>query len=440
MTGEIYVQLILILVLIAVNGLFALSEMALVTVRPTQIVSMSEQGAPGAERLKRLTKDSSRFLSTIQVTITLSGFLASASATATLAGPFSEVLTRLGIPAAWAGSVAILLVTGVVSYISLVFGELVPKQMALRSPAKLALRVAPLVEGLGTILYPFVRILSTSTQLILKALGIKPGEGRSSLSEDELRRLVAQHRTLEEDEKELIESVFEFGDESIAQVMVPRADTVAIPSTQTVLEAVGVVTETGYSRFPVYRDDLDDICGIVTAKDLLAAIQRGETETPIEGLCREAYVIPEAKNALALLQEMRHRRIHMAIVVDEYGTNAGIVTMEDLVEEIVGDIQDETDPEPEQWIISDGENGYVVDAGAQMEEVVQHLGRAVKPDGFRGTLAAFLLARFQRIPKVGESIDHTGLRFTVDKVDRYRIERVRIVALEALGEPPHQSP
>lgn len=435
-----YVQVALIIILIAVNGLFALSEMALVTVRPTQIASMKEEGLPGASRLKRLSKDTSRFLSTIQVTITLSGFLASASATASLAGPLASFLAQVGVPDSWAGGVAIFLVTAIVSYISLVFGELVPKQLALRSPGRLALRTAPIVEGLAVILGPFVRILSASTRGVLKLLRVAPSEGRQSLSEDELRRLVVEHRTLEDEEKELIESVFQFGDESIAQLMVPRADTVAIQASSTVQDAIALVNETGYSRFPVYGEDYDDIRGVVTAKDLLAASERGQRSVGVGDLCRNALVVPETKKALPLLQEMRQQRTHMAIVVDEYGTVTGIVTLEDLVEEIVGDIQDETDPELEAWIRSDGKNGYIVDADVQLGELVHHIGLGTQGPEFRGTLAAFLLSRLERIPKVGESIDHSGLRFTVERVKRYRIERVRVEALDSSGAKVHYDP
>lgn len=436
MLSGIWAQLILIFILIAVNGLFALSEMALVTVRPTQIAHMIESGTPGADRLRRLTKDSSRFLSTIQVTITLSGFLASASASVTLAGPLAQLLSNLGLPSGWTSAISIFLVTAAVSYLSLILGELVPKQMALRAPGKLALRIAPLIEGLSTLLGPFVRVLSASTAVVLKVLRVAPAEGRTSLSEEELRRLVVEQRTLEEEEKELIDSAFQFGDEAIGDVMVPRADVVAIKATSTVQEAVRTVTETGYSRLPVFGEDLDDIRGIVTAKDLLAAMERGEVETSVEGLCRTPMVVPETKNALALLQEMRYKRVHMAMVVDEYGTIAGIVTIEDLLEEIVGEIQDETDPEHEQRIITEGDNEYVVDAGLHIEDVLERIGIPLGLQELDGTVAGFLLARFQRIPKVGESIEHHGLRFTVEEVRRYRIERVRVVPINPSAERP----
>lgn len=433
MTAGVFGQVLLIVTLIVINGLFALSEMALVTVRPTQVGALVEQGVRGARRVQRVTKDPSRFLSTIQVTITLSGFLASASATASLSAPLSRLLASWGVPASWTGGLAILLVTGAVSYLSLVFGELVPKQLALRAPAATALRVAPLVDGLAAVFHPFVRTLSASTQLVLKVLRVTPTDSRTNLSVEELRRLVVEHRTLETDEKEMIESIFQFGDAEVRDVLIPRADVVGIADDRSVSEAVSLVLETGFSRFPVYAHDLDRIVGIVTVKDLLAALVHGEGDGPVKGLCRPPLVVPERKNALALLQEMRRQRTHMAVVVDEYGSTAGIVTIEDLLEEIVGDIQDETDPEPQQRMLWSGENEMLVDADVQMDDVVEMIGKPVHGGEARSTLAGFLLARLQRIPEEGESFDYGGVRFIVATVDGYRIEQVRITVPDSTG-------
>ena len=278
-----------IVTLIVINGLFALSEMALVTVRPTQVGALVEQGVRGARRVQRVTKDPSRFLSTIQVTITLSGFLASASATASLSAPLSRLLASWGVPASWTGGLAILLVTGAVSYLSLVFGELVPKQLALRAPAATALRVAPLVDGLAAVFpsfrpHPSPPRPSSSS----KCCASRRPTAALTFPSRELRRLVVEHRTLETDEKEMIESIFQFGDAEVRDVLIPRADVVGIADDRSVSEAVSLVLETGFSRFPVYAHDLDRIVGIVTVKDLLAALVHGEGDGPVKGLCPPA--------------------------------------------------------------------------------------------------------------------------------------------------------
>lgn len=428
MMEGLYWPLFLIVLLVLVNGFFALAEIALVTVRPTQISGMIDDGVPGARRLKRVVQDPDRFMSTIQVAITLSGFLASASATATLAQPLGIALATLGVSEALAGWLAIILVTAAVSYLSLVLGELVPKQLALHFPRALALRVARPVEWFGVLLYPFVAGLSASTRLVLKAFRVSPNDVRSTLSEEELTRLVVEHRTLEENEKEMIKSVFDFGDALVREIMVPRADTVAIQSEARVEDAVKLVRETGYSRLPVFTADLDQTQGIVTAKDLLGAFLDGAGQVEVERFARKTLVVPETKRALALLQDMRQKRTHMAIVVDEYGSLAGIVTIEDLLEEIVGEIQDETDPALERKIVPLGNNEFRVDPRIRLEELSEHFGVSFSDaDDTYETLAGFLLAQFQRVPSKGEALEYASLQMVVEEVQGFRIERVRIV-------------
>lgn len=427
--------LAVVLFLVVVNGFFALAEFALVSVRPTQVRALLNRGAAGAEPLRRLTRDPGRFLSTIQVAITLSGFLASASATAVLADRLAATLARSPLPAGWAGGLAVFLVTFGVSYLSLVFGELVPKQIALHQSERVALRVAAPVEWLARLLHPFVALVSGSSRLVLSLVGIGPATPRPRLSEEELRQLVVEQKTLEEEEKELIEGVFAFGDVLVREIMVPRADVVALAADTPVEEAVELVRATGFSRFPVYEGDLDQILGLVTAKDLLAALIRGGERRPVRALARETLFVPESKRALDLLAELRDRRVHLAVVVDEYGSTAGIVTSEDLLEEIVGEIRDETDFDEEEAIVPVGEGEARVAGTVRLEDVNEALDLNLPTDGPYETLAGFLLTRFERIPAPGESLLHDGTRLTVEAVEGRRIERVRV---EKVGgrEPP----
>lgn len=411
------------------NGFFALAEIALVTIRPTQIASLVERGVPGGRLLQRLTKDSSRFLSAIQVAITLSGFLASASATATIAEPLSQYLQALGVPASSTRWFAIVLVTVAVSYLSLVFGELVPKQAALRRPQSLALFTVRPVEWLAFVFSPIVWALSASTRLVLKVLRIRGEETSSRLSEEELKRLVFEQKTLEEEEKQIIDSVFRFGDTLVREVMVPRTDVCALHESTSLREAAKAIQRTGFSRFPVYAESLDDVIGIVTAKDVLAALLESDEEMTVADLRREALVVPDTQNALNLLQELQRTRVHLVIAVDEYGSLAGIVTSEDLIEEIVGEIQDETDPEVEDPIISLGEGEFSVDAGLRIEDVNDRLGTNISAEDLYETLAGYLITRLQRIPEVGETIEDNHLRFTIEAMEEHRIERARLAVL-----------
>lgn len=424
--SEVIWQLLLIVVLIGVNGFFALAEIALVTIRPTQIASLVEKGVPGSRLLQRLSNDPSRFLSAIQVAITLSGFLASASATATIAQPFSEQLQALGIPAASTRWIAIVIVTVGVSYLSLVFGELVPKQLALRRPQSVALFTVRPVEWLAYIFSPIVWALSASTRLVLKILRVRGEDASTRLSEEELKRLVFEQKSLEEKEKRIIDSVFRFGDTLVREVMVPRTDVCALHESTTLREAMEAIQRTGFSRFPIYAESLDDVIGMVTAKDVLAALLEPHEGLTVADLRRDVMVVPDTQNALNLLQELQRTRTHLVVVIDEYGSMAGIVTSEDLIEEIVGEIQDETDPVVEDPIIPLGDNTFSVDAGLRIEDVNNRLGTNILAKDLYETLAGYIITRLQRIPSVGDTVEDNELVFTIQAMEEHRIERVHL--------------
>lgn len=424
--SEVIWQLLLIVVLIGVNGFFALAEIALVTIRPTQIASLVEQGVPGSRLLQRLTKDPSRFLSAIQVAITLSGFLASASATATIAQPFSEHMQALGLPPASTRWIAIVIVTVGVSYLSLVFGELVPKQLALRRPQSVALFTVRPVEWLAYVFSPIVWALSASTRLVLKILRVRVEETSTRLSEEELKRLVFEQKSLEEKEKRIIDSVFRFGDTLVREVMVPCTDVCALHESTTLREAMEAIQRTGFSRFPVYAETLDDVIGMVTAKDVLAALLEPHEGLTVADICRDVKFVPDTQNALNLLQELQQTRTHLVVVVDEYGSMAGIVTSEDLIEEIVGEIHDETDPVVEDPVIPLGDGTFSVDAGLRIEDVNDRLGTNIVAEDLYETLAGYLITRLQRIPSVGDTVEDNELVFTIQAMEENRIERVHL--------------
>ena len=423
-------ELILLAALIAINAFFAASEMAVVTLNKVRLRHKVEEGNRTARVVERLATESSRLLATIQVGVTLVGFLAAATAATSLSHPLGQVLAAIPAPAIQANAegIATFLITLVLALIMLLFGELVPKNLALRHSERIAFAVARPIDLLARIFSPLVSALVFLTNRISAALGAQAPSNMPFVTQDEIMAMVdagEEGGVIEEDEKEMIYSIFEFGDTLAREVMVPRIDIVAVDADTPLLQALDVVMKEGHSRIPVYQGTIDNIIGLLYAKDLLVYLKEGKLDVPLPSILRPAYFVPETKKVDDLLRELQARRVHMAIVVDEYGGTAGLVTVEDLLEEIVGEIQDEYDTE-EPTIERVSDNEFIFDAGVQLDDV-NDLLNADLPDTGGDTLGGFIYTQLGRVAAVGDEIRLDDLTITVLSVAGRRIRKVRVV-------------
>ncbi|NPV27155.1 MAG: HlyC/CorC family transporter [Firmicutes bacterium] len=427
MDSSYWNQIILIFVLISFNAFFAGSEIAMISLRQSRIRQLVDRGSRSARVIEKLMEDPSRFLATIQVGVTLTGFLASATAAVGLAKYLSELIKMIPLPFLTKASdgLALVLVTLLVSYISLVLGELVPKRVALQKAEMISLFVARPIEILSTIAAPFVFVLTKSTNFLVKLLGGEEDQTPPRISEEEIRMMVAEQPNIMEVEKEMIEGVFEFGDTVAREIMIPRTDIRAIHRTATIGEAIQIMATTGYSRLPVYEENIDDIIGIITLKDLIPFIVDTHRDQPITEHIRPVYVIPESKNVVELLKELQRSKQHMAIVLDEYGGTAGLITIEDLLEEIVGDIMDEHD-ELEEHFEMIGDHQYVVDARLNVEEANEILAMDLPLEEHYETIGGLVLHYLGKIPQVGDEVKLEQTTISVTDMDGNRITRVKI--------------
>ena len=435
--GSIILKVVLLFALILVNAFFAMSEMAIVTLNDSKMEKMADEGHKKAKKVLRLTEDSSRFLSTIQVGVTLAGFLTSAVA----ATSFSSILTAwltdlfsitdksvIGLVA----SLSLILITIIISYFSLVLGELLPKRIAMHNPESISFRVVGILLFFKAIMRPIVALLSASTNGMLRLFGINPKDTPQAVTEEEIRMLVdvgEEKGVIEESQKEMINNIFEFDDIVAADVMTHRTDVVAIDINDSFTTVLKTVMEEGYSRIPVYDDDLDDIKGVLYVKDLLKFVGQDLPKRGVAKLMRKAYFVPESKKCGELFSEMTEKRIQLAIVSDEYGGFAGIVTIEDLLESIVGNMQDEYDDEEEEFEKLN-DTTYTIDGVTDIEEVEEELGIKL-PQGEYDTVAGMIMSILGRIPEENETptVEVAGCEFTVESINERRIERVKIVKL-----------
>jgi putative hemolysin len=404
--------------LILLNAFFVAAEYGLVTARRTRIIELHHQGNRRARDVMRITADPGRFIAAMQLGVTL---------TSLAIGALGEhVLTR-EFDAWMATALAIALAYLILTTFHVVFGELVPKGVALGHAEGTALWVSAPVRAFFLVFRPVIWFLRRSTEWILRGFGLEPpGAERDVHSEAELRMLVSrstQQGEIEEGEREMIDKVFVFGDKDVADVMVARPDVAAVSIDLPPEEALAVVLDSPYTRYPVYRESLDDIVGVLHVRDLFTAIHdRGLAGVDIEGLLRSAYVVPETKDLASLLQEFRRTNNHFAIVVDEYGAMVGIATLEDLLEEIVGEIEDEFDV-PEEPIEQVDEDVYRVDGMFPIEEFNARFGTDLPDEDFH-TVAGFVFGQLGRAPEPGDDVSYDGMQFDVLEVDGNRIERL----------------
>ncbi|MDP9444903.1 MAG: hemolysin family protein, partial [Actinomycetota bacterium] len=333
----------LILFFILVGGVFAAAEIALVSLRDSQIKALAARSRRGAT-VARVAGDPNRFLSAVQIGVTLMGFLSAAFGGATLAGDLAPVFVGWGLPPGVADPLALVLITLVISYLSIVLGELAAKRLALQHAEGFALRLAPFVDRIASVSRPVIWLLSVSTDLVVRLAGGDPKAQREQISDEELRELLTAHQALGAAEKQILNDVFEAGDRQIREVMVPRTEVDFLEAATPVYKAAKLVLDQPHSRYPVIRDSPDDVVGFVHVRDLLAPDLQGRS-VRVGDVARDVLVLPSTRHIIAALTDMRRESTHLAIVMDEYGGTAGIVTLEDLVEELVGDIRDEYDVE-----------------------------------------------------------------------------------------------
>ena len=426
-------SLLLIGALILLNAFFAMAEIALVSVRKTRIRQLVEEGVPRARTVQRLLEDPTRFLATVQIGVTLVGFFASAMGAVTLAKPLGDLFQQapVGVIAGNAGAIAVVLVTLVIGFLSLVIGEISPKSLALQYAERIALWSAGPLMLLSYLTSPLVKLITWTSNALVRPFGGTASFAPPILTEEELKMLVEageEEGVLEEEEKEMIHSIFEFTDTVVRKVMIPRTDMKAVEVHATIDELLEVIMKAGHSRIPVYEENVDNIVGVVHAKDLLRALHENGHEVTVRELMHPPYVIPENKKVDELLADFKRSKIQMAIVVDEYGGTAGLVTIEDLLEEIVGDIMDEYDVEEPLVEIID-ENTMIVDARTPIDEINEQMDLALPEEEF-DTIGGLVFGLLGRQPQQGEKIEYDGVDLFVEKTDGRRIEKIKIVKRE----------
>lgn len=429
--GSYLNQFLLIAILMAVNAFFAAAEIAILSVKDIRVRHLAEGGNKAAQAVQRLTANSSRMLATIQIGITLAGFLASASAAVGLSSAFGNWLALLPIPgiADVGHPLAVLIVTLIISYFTLVFGELAPKRLALQKAEEIALKVARPIELLAKLAGPIISFLTFSTNLAVRLFGGNLHDQEDEVTEEEIKAFVADHGSLAEAEKDMIYSVFQFGDSAVAQAMVSRLDIVAIPENATVAQAIGLMRDTGYSRLPVYSGSVDDIVGIVNLKDLLQLVLDNKMAGSVSTVVSKPLYVPEQGRAIDLFHEMQNQRVHMAIVIDEYGGTAGIVTMENLVEMVVGDIRDEHDQNEPDEIIIIGPGEALVLGHLTISEVNDEMGWHLPEHEDYETVGGLVNYYLDRIPVTGDMVEVDGISIVVEKMERRRVGRLRLTKL-----------
>ncbi len=435
--GSIILKIVTLFALIFVNAFFSMSEMAIVTLNDNKIDKMASEGNKKAKQIQKLTENTSSFLSTIQIGVTLAGFLTSATAAQSFAEMLANAIGKTAIvnviPVGVISGFSTVIITLIMSYFSLVLGELVPKKIAMNKPEKMAFMAAPILVFVAKVTRPVVKFLALSTNGVLRLMGIDPHADEEVVTEEEIRMMVdvgGEKGVIEDTQIEMINNIFEFDDIDVADIMTHRTDMVCVDEEEPLSEAVKLSIENGFSRIPVYKEDPDNIIGIVYIKDFLKYVGTNLPKTKtVKDMMRPAYYVPETKRCGELFTEMTEKRVQMAVVIDEYGGTAGIVTLEDVLESIVGNIQDEYDQEDEEIsIIND--TVFEVDGITDIEEVEEHTGKKF-PDGDYDTIGGYIISVLGFLPQDGEmnEVQFENVKFTVLNVEERRIGKVKVEIL-----------
>jgi len=434
---ELFYEVLLIVILILLNGYLAGTEIAVVTARKSHIKQMAESGKRNAKIFLKLKEEPDRFLATIQIGITVVGVLASAVGGAMAIKVIKPALQGVPIKAISivAEPIAIGIVVAIITYFSLIFGELVPKSIALTHPETIGLWTARSIDTFSKIAAIFVKILTFSTSVVLSPFGGKPFTERSYVTEEEVKMLIKEggrHGVFEPTEEKILQNVFEFTDMSAKEVMVPDTQMVAIQIDRSPQEILSLIEEEQFSRYPVFGNELNDIRGILYAKDFLTVLAK-TGQVDIRKIIKSPFFIPETIKISFLLREMQKKRIHMALVVDEYGGVSGLVTIEDLLEEIVGEIRDEYDVESPVIQLTDGT--MLIDASISLKDLKEDYHIHLPESSEYETLAGFLMTTLQKIPQAGDVVVTEGKRISIVEMVGQRISKVKLVKLsQATGE------
>jgi putative hemolysin len=423
--SDVWLSIVMVVAFILIGGIFSGAEIALVSLRESQVRGMAESGGRRGKAVQRLLSDPNRFLAAVQVGVTLAGFFSAAFGASTLAQPLARALEGRGVGEGLAGTLALVLVTIAISYLSLVAGELTPKRLALQRSEGFSLIVAAPLNAIATMSRPVIWLLSKSTNVLVRLLGGDPKQSGESISQEELRDLVAAHESLTSDERRLIDEVFRAGEREVREVMTPRTEVAFLDASMTASRAAKQVADSNWSRFPVVGRDEDDVVGFVHVRDLFLPNHPAGRAATVGDLSREVNRLPGTAGVLTALSEMRRGSQHLAIVVDEYGGTDGIVTLEDLIEEVIGEIYDEYDEE----VVADGkqpaDGPREVDGLLNLDDFTEATGLEL-PEGPYETVAGYVLSGLGRLPEVGDTIEVEGRRLTVLELDGRRIARLRV--------------
>lgn len=416
--GELGVNIALVIAFVLIGGVFAATEMALVTLRESQINSIAARGRRG-EKVAGLARNPNTFLSAVQIGVTVAGFASAAYGATSIAPSVAPLLQSAGMPEQASLTVATVLLTLVIAYLSLVLGELVPKRLAIQRNAQFAYAVAPVLDGFATVMRPVIWLLSVSTNALVRLLGGDPNKTADEISDEEIRDIVATHQGLPEDERRILDDVLSLRGRQVSEVMRPRPEVVALSDTLTVAEAVAEVRDQPFSRYPVADASIDDIVGFVHVRDLFDAVAQ-DAGRPLTELSRQIDYVPSSARVLPTLTRMRAHGHQIAVVVDEYGGTDGIVTLEDLVEEVVGEIFDEYDTADDPAADSD-----IVDGRLNLQDFEEVTGLSL-PRGSSDTVAGFVTEQLGRLARVGDAIEVDGATIQVTALDRRRVAGLRV--------------
>jgi putative hemolysin len=424
-------QIAFLVLLTILEGFFVAAEIALVSVRRSRIDQLVEEGNPAARRVRRLLDDPGKFLAVSQLGLTVIGFFASAYAAVSLVDGLRKLLEGAGMDPGGANAIGLIVVTTILALFTIVFAELVPKTLALSNPERFALVLAVPVELIARVLGPVIALLTGVTRAVVRLFGVQMNQ-EAAITAEELRLIVergGEQGVLEAEEEQMINAVIELGERRVHEVMVPRVSIAGLSVDATFDEAINLVIQEGHSRVPVYEDSIDEIVGILYAKDLLPYLRPDAGEhPPLRKLLRPPVLVPESMTIDDLLHELQRRKVHLAIVLDEYGGTAGVVTIEDLLEEIVGEIQDEYDVE-EPIVVKLSEDEARVDGRADVDvlndlfDIELDLEDAEEYD----TVGGLIFHRVGKVPAPGDKVQLDGITLTVESTDGRRVGKVLVV-------------
>ncbi len=432
-------EILFLVFLTFLEGFFVAAEIALVSVRRSRIDQLVEEGRASARRVRRLIDDPGRFLAVAQIGLTMIGFFASAFAAVSLVDRLTSLLAGFGMDAGTAGGTALIVVTIILALFTIVFAELIPKSIALASPERFALILAGPVDVIARLLGPLVWLMSGITRWVTRSIGVDMNQ-EAAISADELRLIVergGEQGVLEAEEEQMINAVIELGDRRVHEVMVPRVAIAAVDADATLSEAIDLVVEVGHSRIPVYHDSIDEIVGILYAKDLLPYLKPDAgPRPPLRKLLRPPVLVPESMTVDDLLHEFQRRKVHIAVVLDEYGGTAGLVSIEDLLEEIVGEIQDEYDVE-EPMVVRLSDHEARVDGRADVDEILELFDLDLRLEDAEeyDTVGGLVYHRIGGVPSPGDAVEVDGLRLTVESTDGRRVGKVLVTRMLEKPDP-----